>query len=162
MNLFNVQGVPMSNELRLRFIPNAVSAAGYLRRRDMYEYVYGEFVLPLNRYHFLMESLEKRIKLYRLMVGFLVQESDARDGLSDEFFRNVDFVRPSRCLSQYLSYTRELIEGYPTKARGKVIYDDLADDLLHYKRLFPRTNYGQMSSILRGVSWVTPDEWGAP
>jgi hypothetical protein len=162
MNLLNVQGVPMSVELVGVFTPNAVSAAGYIRDAELYEALYEENVLPLRRYHFLIESLEERKKLYRMMVGFLIQDSDAKDGLSEEFSRNVDFVRPSRCLSAYLCYEKELIEFYPTISRGKIIYEDLANDLSHFNRLFPNTTFGQMSKILRGVSWVSPENWGAP
>ena len=75
MKLFNVQGVPMSAELIAIFIPRAVSAAGYIRDAEVYETLYEENVLPLRRYHWLMESLEERKKLYRMMVGFLICQS---------------------------------------------------------------------------------------
>lgn len=162
MNLFNVQGVPMSEVLKLVFIPDAVSAAGYIRDPELYEFLYEENVLPVRRYHWLMESLEERIKVYRLMVGFLIQGGEVKDNLPGEFVRNVDFSRPSRCLASCLGYYRELIEEYPHKSRGRIIFDDLADDKGHYEYLFPHTSFRDMSQILRGASWVAPENWGFP
>ena len=160
--MLNVQGVPMSRALIKVFTPWAVSEAGYIRDEELYEYIYEENVLALPRYHWLMENLDERVRVYRMLVGLLIQGGEIKDGLSNAFLENLDLLRPSRCLSTYLAYQSELIEYYPSVNRGKVVYDDLADDLTHYEYLFPNTGLKEMSQIIRGASWVSPENWGAP
>jgi hypothetical protein len=159
-DVLHVQGIPMSEELRVAFIANAVNPTGFLRNSVLYQELMNEIVLPMHRYHWLTENLEERIALYRLLVGYLVNKTEAKSTLGEEFDMNIDLLRPRERLENYLNCQRELLLFFPSVSRGKIIYEGLIFDSENYRYFFPNTNFRQMSSLLRGTSWIVPCQWG--
>ena len=161
-NVLHVDGIPMSDDLVQIFSRHAVSTRGYMRDFNVYKSLMRNYCLPMNRYNCLLESLEERINLYRMLVAFNLEDSAVKNELSPEFVMNVDFLRAPRCLNNYLDYQSELLARYPSVTRGHAIYADLAVDSRHYLYLFPSTNFTTMSRLLRNACWVRAKDWENP
>jgi hypothetical protein len=162
VRFLHVQGVPMSDELKNIFTARSVSRLGYMNDRFLYQQLFREHVLPHSQYYWLRESLEERIELYELIVGFTLKDSAPRRALSGEFKRNVGRLSAPTSLANYLSFRADLVVNYPTKGRGLAMYHGLVVDFRHYTDLFPNTDFQQMSKLIRGTSWVPAEEWGPP
>ena len=155
-----VDGVPMGEELIGIFLTGALSPRGNMRDRALYSRITKRNVLSVGRYNWLVESLEERIKVFRLLTRFLLNGCPARNVVTGNFVENVTLLRPTVSLERYLAFNSELLTNYPSKSRGGIIHQYLTQDYERFKYLFPNTSFLEMSQLMRGTSWVPVENWG--